>query len=365
MERAEQLFLRGISLREIERQTGINRKKISVMLKEMGYKIEARTGNSGYDKTPFYTKGEELFQQGMSIKSISKQLKICEKTLSLWLKERGYTIVSSQASDLEKQIQLQERLQEAEKLFLQDTRTKICKLLKLNAVNLIYYLTNKGYSSSQNGKKYTYNESIFQTIDTEEKAYWLGFLYADGSVTNGDRYVLELSLQQKDKKHLEKFQVFLNTDALIKDKQIHLNDKTYLACVIQINNKSIVTDLITLGCTPKKSLTIMFPSDNIVPNKLQHHFIRGYIDGDGSITNKYRSCMIEILGTEEFLTRFIQKWGLPIRTFRKHGKAYGYIINKKEYTIPFLRKVYGNATIYLDRKYKKVVEFFELNQINL
>ncbi|MCM3240719.1 hypothetical protein M3685_12635 [Heyndrickxia oleronia] len=363
MQIAEQLFLEGVSLREIERQTGINRKKLSLILKEKGYRIDARTGNSGYDKTPLYRKGEELYQQGMSIKSISKQLKICEKSLSLWLKERDYIIVSSQQPNLEKQIQFKKKLQEGELLFLHGVpRTKICKLLSLDATKFIQYLTRKGYSSNQNGKKYTYNENIFKIIDSEEKAYWLGFLYADGSVTSGDRYVLEVTLQKGDKRHLEKLKTFLNTDVPIKNKTIHLNNKTYLANVIHIYNKKIVSDLIDLGCTPKKSLTINFPDETIVPKELQHHFIRGYIDGDGSITNKYRSCMIEILGTKEFLSELIKRWNLPIKTFRTHGKAYGYLINKKEYTIPFLTKVYANATIYLDRKYQKVIKFFELNK---
>lgn len=55
--------------------------------------------------------------------------------------------------------------------------------------------------------KYTFNENIFSIIDNEEKAYWLGFLYADGYLT--DQGLFGCALQEKDKAHLNKFLTFL------------------------------------------------------------------------------------------------------------------------------------------------------------
>ena len=64
---------------------------------------------------------------------------------------------------------------------------------------------------------YSLDENYFKVIDTEDKAYWLGFLYADGSITRfyktdkktGEKVIrslsLELGLQSGDKHHLEKF----------------------------------------------------------------------------------------------------------------------------------------------------------------
>ena len=53
-----------------------------------------------------------------------------------------------------------------------------------------------------------FDNTVFDTIDTEEKAYWLGFMYADGYVQNNGNSV-ELSLKGSDVEHLEKFRVFL------------------------------------------------------------------------------------------------------------------------------------------------------------
>ena len=45
---------------------------------------------------------------------------------------------------------------------------------------------------------------IFETIDTEEKAYWLGFMYADGYI-GASRYSVGINLSLKDIDHLKKF----------------------------------------------------------------------------------------------------------------------------------------------------------------
>lgn len=50
-------------------------------------------------------------------------------------------------------------------------------------------------------RKYSLNESYFEKIDSEEKAYFLGFLFSDGSVS---KYSLNLSLAEVDKEILEK-----------------------------------------------------------------------------------------------------------------------------------------------------------------
>lgn len=53
---------------------------------------------------------------------------------------------------------------------------------------------------------------------------------------------------------------------------------------IQISSKTLTADLLKLGCTPRKSLTLKFPNDGIFKsNDLIRHFIRGYFDGDGSV----------------------------------------------------------------------------------
>lgn len=134
--------------------------------------------------------------------------------------------------------------------------------------------------------KYYYNKNYFKKIDTSEKAYWLGFLYADGCITRFYRneklkaMTLELTLQESDKEHLKKLRDCLESNVEISKKIIK---NKYVAYRIVFCCTSMCRDLINLGCTPQKSLTLTFPNNDILPQEYLSHFIRGYFDGDGGI----------------------------------------------------------------------------------
>lgn len=135
--------------------------------------------------------------------------------------------------------------------------------------------------------KYNYNKDYFKKIDTSEKAYWLGFLYADGCITRfykGDvlkSMSLEVSLKNDDCEHLVKFNDALNSNVPIQHRTIN---KKYKAYRLVINCTSMCKDLINLGCLPAKSLILEFPNEDIVPKEFVKDFIRGYFDGDGGIS---------------------------------------------------------------------------------
>ena len=73
----------------------------------------------------------------------------------------------------------------------------------LNRKTIVKYLNEREIEITNTHGKIPFNENVFDTIDTEEKAYWLGFLYADGCVSSSDN---EIEISLKDKEHLEKFQ---------------------------------------------------------------------------------------------------------------------------------------------------------------
>ena len=79
--------------------------------------------------------------------------------------------------------------------------------------------------------KYYYNKDFFNKIDTEEKAYWLGFLYADGCIVTRSKckkvtpMSLELVLSSIDINHLYKFLNSLESNIEIKNKIVELNGK--------------------------------------------------------------------------------------------------------------------------------------------
>lgn len=151
----------------------------------------------------------------------------------------------------------------------------ICKKYNISRYTLSKILKENNVKSKQ--IKCYLDETFFENIDTEEKAYWLGFLYADGYIRKRKNSELRLKLSTKDKSHLEKFKISIKSNTNINDGI----DKNVKYSYIGIYNKKIVNDLILHGCVNKKSLIIEFPKIN---KNLERHFIRGYFDGDGSIS---------------------------------------------------------------------------------
>lgn len=217
-----------------------------------------------------------------------------------------------------------------------------------------------------------YNIHVFDKIDTEEKAYWLGFLYADGCVSyrmNTNSYDVKLELAGVDIEHVKKFKTLFqdtrNNEMIKAHKRIYKGKELYY-CRYRICNEHLAKSLIALGCTIKKSLTLTFPDIKIFSNPdLVFDFIRGYIDGDGSLTyqprkNGIKNPRISIIGTREFLEGVI-KYLPQFSGIRKHNKEEKifqiYAYGKKAREIA--NKLYGHATIYLDRKYEKFKALFE------
>lgn len=212
-----------------------------------------------------------------------------------------------------------------------------------------------------------FNENVFDTIDNEEKAYWLGFIFADGSIRskeNGKKtpYTFELSLKADDVEHLYKFNKFMQYKGNnVKIQKAKYNNKEFLRCRWIITNKHLWNTLNVLGCTPNKSLTLCFPN---IDSTLYSSFIRGYFDGDGCISRHLYvntvSPNISLIGTKEFLES-IQSIINITSSFshdsRHHENTFSLNFNK-ESGIAFINYLYKNATIYLDRKYK-LFQFFK------
>jgi hypothetical protein len=134
-------------------------------------------------------------------------------------------------------------------------------------------------TNSQVHRQYKINEDFFDTIDTEEKSYWLGFLTADGTISRGNR--IRLALQARDLDHLHKFVAALESDQPVVINEVPLNGKIHSSALVQLNCKRLVSALEHLGVGERKSLTVT--ACEFVPEKLVRHYWRGLVDGDGCI----------------------------------------------------------------------------------
>ena len=132
-------------------------------------------------------------------------------------------------------------------------------------------------------KLYSLNKHYFDIIDTHEKAYILGFIFADGGITT---YRLDFSQHAKRRDILEYIKNCLNySGPIIYDQLSKLNEKTFLRDRLQISNKYLVQSLHKYGIHSNKSLTLEAPKN--LKNEYFGAFIRGVFDGDGS-ANLYK-----------------------------------------------------------------------------
>jgi LAGLIDADG-like domain len=218
------------------------------------------------------------------------------------------------------------------------------------------------------GKKVTYtdiNTAFFREINSEESAYFLGFLYADGCVQNGDyAYTVTLKLKANDQVILERLRDIMSPSSPI----LFSDSGKYSA--FRTNQKVICEQLIALGCVPNKSLILEFPTK--VPKDLIRHFLRGYSDGDGSIYRNNRKTKApsanyiwKIISTKQFCqtTAQLLRETLSINCSQSLSRpktnpvTTTLTVGGNSQSMKVLDWLYQGATIYLPRKHEKYLEF--------
>jgi intein/homing endonuclease len=223
-------------------------------------------------------------------------------------------------------------------------RTKNAVALKLNRLGI-------------NVSKYNYNKHFFDTVDTEEKAYWLGFMYADGYVSysiENRNYEASIELKASDYEHLMKFNKSLNGNVQVSYRERERWNKIHKICSIRFHSKELVEGLMKHGCLPNKTFDIKMPNIN---DTLIKHFIRGFFDGDGSVYHRkdrngiyanFTSASFDFLTSLRFYLYQLGVNSYIVKDRDHHQlRIYG-----KDYTMTFLKHIYEESTIYLNRKYE-------------
>lgn len=188
-------------------------------------------------------------------------------------------------------------------------------------------------SKSYPNRKYFFRENYFETIDTEDKAYWLGFIWADGYL---NKHSLEIEIHIKDKDHLIEFQEDLCDNHKIYEKE----RGTTHSCKLTLGSQKLVNDLISLGYKDKKI-------PNNLPEQLERHFIRGLFDGDGSV-GFYKGRGMQVRHWLEFLGKYeLMEW------VAKRLKSIGMFdqVPKENKGTFRLSYVDGDASIFYDYVY--------------
>lgn len=216
-------------------------------------------------------------------------------------------------------------------------------------------ITSERMSKQSWGRKYKFNERFFEKVNSESVAYWLGFLGADGNVYKNS---LQVSLGSKDVEHLYKFMESIGTDS---PPVYRTESDTYQ---LKVNSKAMVADLLHLGITPRKSLCYVPPSTELLGD-FSIDYWRGMIDGDGWIIKSSKNQMVVgICGTWETCVEFrnfLNSKGIDTKASPNINvdgvNNFSVSVGGNKIVPKICKLLYGNCSIYLERKFKKAMEF--------
>jgi len=324
--------------------------------------IESKEGSSLH-KVHIYKKSEErfetilqLYKKGKSMTEIESSTETHRNTIRRQLIAYGIDV------DTEAETKYKELLEQVVKLY-QEGKSQIYieKNLHLTRKTIREHLKSTGVKYKTKSEQWLIRygntdlrEDAFETI-TPESAYWLGFLYTDGSISGDERegYTTELLLQRGDKGHIEKYRDFMRSSSKVED----VKPAGRLASRLRIGSKRIHDSLKALGFTNEKSY------DAIPHESLQNSrdFWRGCIDGDGGVyckdMIKYMTHQLFMCGTLDTVCGFIwfcqDKIGLTSRKYpTDKGNGLYAISYYGQEAIKIADFLYKDASVYLERKYQ-------------
>lgn len=226
-------------------------------------------------------------------------------------------------------------------------------------------IQNKAFQLGLLKPMYNYNTNFFEVVDSEEKAYWLGFLYADGCVRGLEMKArVEVGLQIGDKTHLQKL-----VESIDGNQNIYV-DKDQTVARLSICSTKMAQDLIKLGCIPRKTYArLRLPK---LSHSLTRHFIRGFVDGDGWLSvgdyfsnqrgKTYRRYDFGIASNYTDILKDIQLY------FESHGivshiaereDCCSLKTSSRKSVKSVIDLLYSDCTIFLDRKHIKAKEILK------
>lgn len=211
---------------------------------------------------------------------------------------------------------------------------------------------------------YKINDRYFANIDNSNKAYWLGFIAADGYVSCG-KFGIELNY--KDDGHLMKFLEDIQSPRPLKYRTRRNNIKSV---ILEIRNANLVKDLEKYNIIPKKTYNLKFPN---IPKNYYRDYIRGFYDGDGTYTHTHKeehkdgkknvinygeiSCVCKCKDFLVHIYKILEENDIISHlTYCKRDDLYYLRIYDKENKIKFINYIYYNNCLMLDRKETKALE---------
>lgn len=314
-----------------------------------------------------FTKEEEnqiidMYKDNISIDDIIEYFRATEESIRFVLKahqiDRKYNTFTEE---------LYERIEFLYSTGLTGHQVARTLLLSTNSVTKILKKRNvKTRTQSEAQRRYSLNEHYFDVIDTPNKAYLVGLLYADGCNCTS-HHAVTLSLQEDDRDVVEFMKQELGYGGPIRVNKLHDKNPRYKnQCVLCINDVHMSDRLEQLGVVDAKSLILTFP--DWLDKDLYQYFIAGYFDGDGCVSydEKHQKCYTKTVGTKDFcnkLSEILFSIGCKHHVVHpkqcKDSNTFVLQTGGNRSSLLFLDYIYDNNGFHMNRKYQKYLYFKE------
>jgi transposase len=353
----------GLSVKEMSELLGCEEDVVELILQNLS--SEELTNNTRKDKELHRDNIFELFvNKDYSLNQIGKELNISAATIRDWLISWGFTNTGDKLCG-EKGRKINQYKTEVLADYADNMSIKALSEKYKFAPSVVHNLLRKEGAKIRptNTRKYEFDESYFKKIDSEPKAYNLGMLYSDGNVMENGR--IRIALNNTDGYILYNMAKYAKSTGGFYNTKKGENRKIQL--VWDVGRPNVVEDLIKLGCHPRKSLTLKWPTPDQVSDDFIPHFLRGVFDGDGSISIKWTKTTINgnanVTGSNAFIAgmnKFLVDRGIakiPKVYWRYSDKktAQWFIMHQSD-QVSFFNYIYPagfNQELCLWRKYMK------------
>lgn len=286
----------------------------------------------------------ELYNQGFSTYQIEDMINIPKSTVQKWVSEKGISRTKKTREELEK---MKDKIKE---LYFEGLTSKeIAKILDAETTSVAYHVREMGISRDRGVISPIGVEDYFDNIDTERKAYFLGWLMADGNVSiYNNQYSIKIHINKEDISLIHEFLKDIKCNNKISFKN---NDAVY----VSVSSKHMVNSLIKHGVIPNKTGKEYLPELN---EDLLHHFIRGFFDGDGITCIKKHSetnnggLRSGFVSTLNMCNQIQGKLGTDLKIYKTKG-AY-YFTGGIKFSQQLYQYMYKDANIWLERKRQRM-----------
>lgn len=234
--------------------------------------------------------------------------------------------------------------------------------LKCNYMTLRNFMEEAGIKKTQARLvDHELRDDFFSCIDTEEKAYLLGLLKTDGYIkTRRDTPTIGIQLKKEDLYIIEQIKELWNSAT-----KIQHDKRPNKECFgIEVRSKQMAEDLAKYEIVPRKTYALTNIHLEQIPKDLQRHYLRGLVDGDGTVSTEGTQVYVSFCGYSEDFVRSFQyaiDELLGKETHNQIRKNNAYVCRWKGNNLSriILNYLYKDSTIFIKRKKQVYTDFFE------